>query len=75
MNNLKEILRNRGLSQSKASRLAEIPQSNFNLICNGKGYAPPAWRKRIAIVLGMPEDEIFPEFITPENESKTREGA
>ncbi|WP_407308765.1 helix-turn-helix transcriptional regulator [Desulfosporosinus sp. SB140] len=60
MHKLKEILKIKGLSQSKVSRLADIPQSNFNLICNGKGYVPPAWRKRIAIVLNVDETDIFP---------------
>ena len=60
--NLKEILKSKGLSQSKASRLADIPQSNFNQICNGRGYAPPAWRNRIAALLNVKEEELFPEY-------------
>lgn len=55
INRLKEM----GLSQSKVSRLADIPQSSFNLIINGKLYPCPAWRKRISSVLGMSEIELF----------------
>ena len=61
MSKLKEILKSKGLSQGKVSRMADVPASNFCLICNGKGYAPPAWRKRIANVLGVAENEIFPK--------------
>lgn len=32
LTNLKRIIINKGLSQSKIARLADIPQSNFNLI-------------------------------------------
>ena len=54
-------LREMGLSQAKAARMADIPQSNFNLIVNGKLYPCPAWRRRIADVLQMDEANLFPE--------------
>ncbi|HEX9058688.1 MAG TPA: helix-turn-helix transcriptional regulator [Clostridia bacterium] len=58
---IKELLVKKGLSQSKAARLADIPQSSFCLIANGKGYCPPAWKKRIAKVLEVSESELFAE--------------
>lgn len=59
MKDLKAIITKKGYSQSKVSRMADIPQSNFNLICNGKQFPCPAWRKRIAAVLRMSEEELF----------------
>ncbi|MGI1659531.1 MAG: helix-turn-helix transcriptional regulator [Desulfitobacterium sp.] len=60
MNNLKKLINDKGLTQGKVSRMADIPQSNFSLICNNKGYVPPAWKKRIALVLNVREEEVFP---------------
>jgi transcriptional regulator with XRE-family HTH domain len=68
MNTLKKALLERGLSQSKASRLADIPQSNFNQICNGKQQPCPAWRCRLSKILEIPEDELFPEYTKKEVE-------
>jgi DNA-binding XRE family transcriptional regulator len=58
-NNIKKRLEEIKMSQSKASRLADVPQGSFNLIANNKLYPCPAWRKRIAEVLGMREEELF----------------
>ena len=60
---IKDRLISLGLSQSKAARIADIPQPSFNLIVNGKSYPCPAWRKRIASVLQVTEEELFPECI------------
>jgi len=68
MVNLKKIISDKGISQSKVARIADIPQSNFNLICNGKLHPCPAWRRRISEVLEMQEDELFPEFVKKEVE-------
>lgn len=59
---MKERLKELNLSQSKASRLADIPQPSFNLIVNGKARACPAWRKRISKILEIPESELFSEI-------------
>lgn len=68
MNNLiRERLDQMGLSQSKASRMADIPYSNFNMIVNGKLYPCPAWRNRIATVLQVPESKLFPELLKKED--------
>ena len=58
---IKDKLNELNLSQSKASRLADVPQSSFNQIANNKLYPCPAWRKRIAAVLNMTEEELFPQ--------------
>lgn len=60
---LKSRLFELNLSQSKAARIADIPQSNFNLIVNGKLVPCPSWRRRIAKVLQMSEEELFLEYI------------
>lgn len=52
----------RGLSDSKLARMADINQSDFCSMKNGKRPCYPAWRKRISSVLGVPEDELFPKF-------------
>jgi len=59
--NLKEILSDLNISQSKAARLADVPQSSFNLIVNGKLSPCPAWRKRISLILQISEDDLFSE--------------
>ena len=58
---LKEALKIRGLSQMRAARLADIPACNFNQVVNGKQYCHPRWRRSISEVLGIPENELFPE--------------
>lgn len=58
---INDRLKEMGLSQAKAARMADIPQSNFNLIVNGKLYPCPAWRKRIADVLQKDEVDLFPD--------------
>jgi predicted transcriptional regulator len=63
MNLIKERLYHLGLSQSKAARLADIPQPSFNQIANGKFYPCPSWRHRIAEVLQAPESELFSIYI------------
>ncbi|OPX90292.1 MAG: Helix-turn-helix domain protein [Pelotomaculum sp. PtaB.Bin104] len=74
MSKLKEILKARGLSQGKVSRMADVPASNFCLICNDKGYAPPAWRHRIAEALELPEAEIFPEYANRKDLREVKNG-
>jgi predicted transcriptional regulator len=58
---LKERLKELNLSQSKVSRLADVPQSSFNQIVNNKLFPCPSWRRRIAEVLMISEEELFPE--------------
>lgn len=51
----------RNISQSALARMANINQSQLNRAING--YQPffPRWKKDISIVLGIPEDILFPE--------------
>jgi predicted transcriptional regulator len=63
MNLIKERLNDLGLSQSKAARLADIPQPSFNQIANGKCHPCPSWRSRIAKVLQLPESELFSDTV------------
>jgi transcriptional regulator with XRE-family HTH domain len=60
MNQLKQIMRDRGMSQNQLAYDARVPQGSISLIVNEKLYPCPAWRKRIAEVMGMPEDALFP---------------
>lgn len=56
-----EILQERNIPKAQAARMANIPQNDFYQATNGKKSFFPAWRKRLASVLDMPEDEVFPE--------------
>lgn len=60
--NLKELIKQKGLSQAKLSRIAEINQGDLCLVLNGKKPFYPGWRKRISEALGMSQEELFPEF-------------
>ena len=59
---LRSVMHEKGISQNKLSQIAAIPASNMSLLVNGKSPIYPAWRKRIAIALDMPEMVLFPEF-------------
>ena len=59
---LKEVIKERGISQRQLSIRAGISNQDVNQAINGKRPFFPAWRKRISEVLGMPESELFPEY-------------
>jgi len=59
---LKEIMRQKKISQNKLSQMAEIPTSNMSLLLNDKSPIYPGWRRRIARALDMTEEALFPEF-------------
>ena len=59
---LKEIMRQKKISQNKLSQMAKIPSSNMSLLVNGKSPIYPGWRRRIAKALDMSEEALFPEF-------------
>lgn len=63
---LKEEMKKRGLSANKLSLKAMISPANFSQAINGKLPMYPAWRKRIAEILNMPESELFPEYVESE---------
>lgn len=60
MNKLKEIRKERGLSQLKLSFLTGIQPSDISRIENGRLRPFPSWRERLAKVLGETEAELFP---------------
>lgn len=60
---LKNRLLELKISQSKAGRMADVPQCSFNLIVNGKMVPCPSWRRRIAEVLQIPEEVLFAEYL------------
>jgi transcriptional regulator with XRE-family HTH domain len=59
---LNEILAERKMSQRRLSMAAGITNQDLNGAINGKRPFYPAWRKRIAEALRLPEDELFPEY-------------
>jgi putative transcriptional regulator len=59
-NNLKEIRIQKGISQQQLSFETRISPGVLSHIENGKIFAYPGWRKRIAKALKMPEEVIFP---------------
>ena len=59
---IKEILKEKQLSQRKLAFMTGIAQQDINQAILGKRPLFPSWRKRIALALNMPEAEIFPEY-------------
>lgn len=59
---LKEILEEKGISQRKLSIDAGIASQDVNQAINGKKPFFPGWRKRISDALGVPEEDLFPEY-------------
>ena len=60
MNALRKARQESGLSQSRLSSLADVPQSLLSAHENGRSILYPAARRKIAKVLNRPEAEIFP---------------
>ena len=58
---LKQVLANKGMSQNRLSQESRVPASNLSQIVNGKLTPCPAWKTRIAAVLDVPENILFPE--------------
>lgn len=56
---LKQILKDREMSQLELSRLTGIAANIICNICNDQLRPYPGWRKKISIALNMPEEEIF----------------
>ncbi|MGI6588033.1 MAG: hypothetical protein ACOX2N_04480 [Peptococcia bacterium] len=59
---LEKILAEKGISKNAIAMKARIQPSDFYQAINGKRPFFPAWRRRIANTLGMPEEAVFPEF-------------
>lgn len=58
---LREEMKRQKLSSNKLSLKAMISPANFSQAINGKMPFFPAWRARVAEVLDIPQNELFPE--------------
>lgn len=59
---LEEVLKEKGISKNQIALMARITPGDLYQALNGKKPFFPAWRKRISETLGVPEDELFPEY-------------
>jgi predicted transcriptional regulator len=57
-----EIIKLKGYTKAKVAIMANIPQNDFYQATNGKKSFFPKWRKAVSSVLGMSEEELFPEY-------------
>lgn len=60
MNRLREVRKEKGLSQLKLAFMTGIAPSEISRIENGWLKPYPGWRKRLSRALDMPESELFP---------------
>lgn len=60
-NNLRSIRQEQGLSQLQLSMRSQVAQGVVSSIENGKLYAYPGWRTKLASALGVSEERLFPE--------------
>lgn len=61
MNKLRQIRKERGLSQLDLAFMTEIGPSEISRIENGWLRPYPGWRRRLALALSATEAELFPE--------------
>jgi putative transcriptional regulator len=61
MNNLREIRKQKGLSQLKLAYITGIAPSEISRIENGVLKPYPGWRRRLAKALATNEGELFPK--------------
>ncbi len=61
MNRLKEVRKERGLSQLRLALLTGIAPGDISRIENGWIRPYPGWRKRLARALGATEVALFPD--------------
>ena len=59
-NNLKKMLKEKGITGAELSRRTQIPAAAIYSICSGNMLAWPGWKQRISAALGVPEAVIFP---------------
>lgn len=59
------VLKERGLSQAKAARLADVGEASFSRICRGVEPPYPRRGQRIADALGweQPWEELFEKVV------------
>lgn len=60
MNRLKEVRKERGLSQLRLAMLTNIAPSDISRIENGWLHPYAGWKKRLAMALDSTESELFP---------------
>jgi len=60
LNRLREVRKEKGLSQLKLAFMTGIAPSEISRIENGWLKPYPGWRKRLSRALDMPESELFP---------------
>jgi len=60
LNRLREVRKEKGLSQLKLAFMTGIAPNEISRIENGWLKPYPGWRKRLSRALGMPESELFP---------------
>jgi transcriptional regulator with XRE-family HTH domain len=56
------VQKERGLSDRDLSRLTGVHFTDISKFKNGRVPAYPGWRRAIAKVLGVPEEELFEEI-------------
>lgn len=56
---LKEEMKRQGISGNQLSMKAMVSSTDFYSALKGKRPFFPAWRKRVADVLGKPEADLF----------------
>jgi transcriptional regulator with XRE-family HTH domain len=56
--------RRRGWTQTRLSAFTGIAQSDLSAIENGRRQPGVGWRKKLALVFGMPEAELFAPVTT-----------
>ena len=67
---LREEMQKRQLSQRRLADMASMAGPDLNQAMKGRRPMYPAWRCRIAKVLNMTEDKLFPEFSEAENKAE-----
>ena len=61
MNRLREIRKQKGLSQLDLMRATGIAPTDISALERGRSYPWPGWRKKLAKVLDVSEEVLFPE--------------
>ncbi|KKS11419.1 MAG: hypothetical protein UU63_C0006G0009 [Candidatus Uhrbacteria bacterium GW2011_GWF2_41_430] len=62
-NKLREIMKEKEVSQLELYRRTGISPGAISNIVNGRQVPYPGWKKKIASALSISEDEIFPEHV------------
>ncbi len=60
-NNLREIRKQKNLSQLALSRKTGVPGNVISNLENYKVFPYPSWKRKLAKALETPENELFPD--------------